>query len=364
MQKTILHDEHLKLKAKMVEFGGWHMPVSYTTVLAEHKNVREDCGVFDVSHMGEVFVTGRDATAYLKAVAMNDVGKLSIGGGQYTGILNEKGGFVDDLIVYRIDQDAYLICTNASNTDKDYEWLKKNIGTFQVYVENRSSQYGQLAIQGPKSLEMCEKVFSKSTYQDISKLSYTGICETDFNGEKIFVARTGYTGEKGFEVYLKNELVEKLWTTLMKNGCHPIGLGARDTLRLEACYLLYGNDMNESVTPLEAGVAWAVGIERGPFIGRDALLRQKESGIPRTLRAFRMNEDGVARHGMEVRDLNGNPIGHVTSGSVLATVGGAGGMCLIQSAAAKLGSQVQIDVRGKTKLATLVKRPLYEARTK
>jgi aminomethyltransferase len=361
-QKTALFEQHKLAGAKMVPFGGWKMPVSYAGVLKEHESVRTGCGVFDVSHMGEIFVSGKEAEKFLQLMTINDITRLSQGKGQYTAILNEKGGMIDDLIVYCIGEDRYLICANASNCQKDYEWIKQHASDFEVTVENQSDAFNQLAIQGPASTKALISVLPE--HKDvISGLDYMGISTIQLSGQTAYLARTGYTGESGFEVYLPESGAIELWKKLLASDMvQPIGLGARDTLRLEACYLLYGNDMNETVSPLEAGIGWATKLDFD-FIGRDALLVQKEQGVKRKLVAFKMLDGGIPRHDMAVFSGDEN-IGTVTSGSVLPTVGGAGGLALLNSDFANIGNKVEIDVRGKRKLAEVVKKPLYIARVK
>lgn len=360
--KTPLYDDHVALKAKMVAFGGWTMPVSYEGVLAEHKTVREQVGLFDVSHMGEVRVKGADAERFLQGITINDLKKLSDGAGQYSALLNEDGGMIDDLIVYRLASTEFFICVNASNSDKDFEWIYEKSKGFNVVVTNESTFWSQIAVQGPNSLKALD-----SLVPDLSSLSYTSIRAISLFGKNALIARTGYTGEWGYEVYLPNEVASKTWNALLqtapKTGAKPIGLGARDTLRLEACYLLYGNDMNDEVNPLEAGIAWATKLDKGDFIGRSALIAKKEAGLQRKIIAFKMLEDAIPRHGMPVVSSSGAVLGEVTSGSVLPTVGGAGGMALVSSSL-KEGDEIWVDVRGKVKRAQIVKRPLYAARVK
>ncbi|MCX6119775.1 MAG: glycine cleavage system aminomethyltransferase GcvT [Proteobacteria bacterium] len=359
-KKTPLYEEHLALKAKMVPFGGWMMPVSYEGVLAEHKHVREHVGLFDVSHMGEIRVKGSEATKFLQYVTINDVTKLADGGGQYSAILNEKGGMIDDLIIYKISSDEYFICVNASNSDKDFNWIQKQSKNFQVAVTNESQQWSQIAVQGPKSMAALATIASP----EFKNLSYTHIQKASLFGESCLIARTGYTGEWGYEIYIPNSIARKTWAALLKApDVKAIGLGARDTLRLEACYLLYGNDMNDDVSPLEAGIAWATKLDKGSFIGRDQLINQKESGLKRKMFAFKMSEDGIPRHGMKAFDLKSGEVGEITSGSVLPTVGGAGGMALL-AATFKEGDSFLVDIRGAKKHATIVKRPIYQAKAK
>ncbi len=359
---------HKSLKAKMVPFGGWLMPVSYTTVLQEHKAVREACGIFDVSHMGEVMVTGANAAAFLQHLTINDIEKLKDGSGQYSAMLHEHGGMIDDLIVYRLKADKYLLCVNASNTAKDFAWIDKQARKFsEVQVADESNLWSQLAVQGPASAKAVEALIGATDLAQFRSLQYMDIMNLKLFGKAALLARTGYTGEHGYEIYLPNEVAEKTWAALLETqpvtGIQPIGLGARDTLRLEACYLLYGNDMNDEVSPLEAGIGWATRLTKADFIGRAALVQQKEAGPKRSQFAFVMVEDGIPRSGMDLY-RNGEKIGVVTSGSVLPTVGGAGGMALIARGKANLNDEVEVDIRGKRKLARLVQKPLYKAKVK
>lgn len=354
------------------------MPVSYTSVLNEHHAVRQGCGLFDVSHMGEIFVSGTDATSFLNFVTINDVTKLQPGAGQYTAMLTPTGGMVDDLIMYQLSTDKYLLCVNASNIKKDYDWLSAHTKNFDVTCENLSEGYAQLAIQGPTSLKALDGLFARSDQESIANLSYMQIspvklCEklsTEAVSQKkgahalsTYIARTGYTGEFGFEIYLPSHLASIAWGYLTSNeNVTPTGLGARDTLRLEACYLLYGNDMDETVSPLEAGISWATKMDKGDFIGKDALTAGRSAGVKRKMIAFKLQDSAIARTGMSIYK-EGALIGTVTSGSVLPTVGGAGGLALVEANAVKIGDSIEIDVRGKRKSANVVKKPLYSART-
>ncbi len=364
--KTPLYNLHKAAGARIVEFGGWLMPVSYAGVLAEHKAVREQCGLFDVSHMGEVRVKGPQAEAFMQHVTMNDASKLEPGQGQYSALLNEAGGMIDDLIVYRLAADEFFICMNASNRSKDFSWISTQAKNFDVHVANESDLHAQLAVQGPTSLQAMRAVIASENLVALENLPYTNIMVAKASGRECLVARTGYTGEHGYEIYLPADHAEKLWTDLLatssKSGIVPVGLGARDTLRLEACYLLYGNEMNDQTTPLEAGVSWAVKLNKPEFIGKAPLVKQKAAGVQQKIVAFKMKGDGIPRHGMTVY-WRGEPSGFVTSGSVLPTVGGAGGMAMV-SAGVVENDELEVDVRGKRKLASVVKRPLYSAKTK
>ena len=379
-KKTPLYDIHRALGAKMLPFGGWLMPVTYTSVLEEHRQVRNSAGLFDVSHMGELRVKGTGAEAFLQRATINDLGRLSDGRGQYTALLNEQGGVIDDLILYRLNCDDFLLCVNASNIEKDYLWLAELLKDQQatgngmvgeasvtgddVSLTNDSSEWAQLAVQGPKSREAMEAVFDGDTLSELQNLTYMGICKGRFEDQELLIARTGYTGEFGYELYLPSDLAPKLWSVLLENSNNrlaPIGLGARDTLRLEACYLLYGNDMNEGVTPLEAGIGWATRLDKEFFVGQEALQKQQESGLTRRLVAFKLEEAGVPRQGMTVFG-DQDTVGAVTSGSVLPILGGAGGLALVSTEFSAIGTELSIDIRGKRKLARVVKKPLYSAR--
>lgn len=359
--QTSLFLTHTELKAKIVPFSGWMMPVSYSTVLTEHKAVRESCGIFDVSHMGELFVSGEDSLSYLQKLTINDASKLVIGKGQYTAILNPDGGMIDDLILYRIGEQEFLICMNASNIAKDTAWFFKHTENFKVSVKDESEFWSQIAVQGPKATSVMGKIFGT----DLVHTEYMSIVQRNYHEKRTWIARTGYTGESGFEIYLPNDLAPLLWKQILATdgAVKPCGLGARDTLRLEACYLLYGNDMNESVSPLEAGIGWATKLTKNDFIGKDALVAQKTQGVKRQIFAFKMHDDGIPRHGMKVFN-NAQEIGEVTSGSVLPTLGGSGGMALLNSNGITEGTHVEIDIRGIRKKAIICKRPLYVAKTK
>lgn len=365
-RKTPLYSMHVQAGAKMVPFGGWLMPVSYSSVLAEHKAVRQACGIFDVSHMGEIRVTGKDAERFLQWMTINDISRLNAGTGQYSAILNTSGGMIDDLIVYKISDFDFFICVNASNRKKDFEWFHEKSHNFAVTVSDESDQWAQIAVQGPNSLAAVLSLLDADEALALKELGYTHIMASRLGGGGALIARTGYTGEFGFEIYLPVTSAASVWTALYelagKHGVVPVGLGARDTLRLEACYLLYGNDMNDGVSPLEAGISWATKIDKGDFIGRSALISQKSGGVKRRMIAFTMSEEGIPRHGMPIF-AKGQRVGEVTSGSVLPTVGGAGGMALVDSSLNE-GASISVEIRGHQKLAKIVRRPLYAARTK
>lgn len=366
VQKTPLYELHKNAGAKLIEFGGWLMPVSYSGVLAEHKNVREACGLFDVSHMGEIRISGPDAERFIQHVTVNDVAKLKNLRGQYTALLKPTGGMIDDLILYRLSDEDFLLCVNASNSAKDHAWLVSQSGSFDVSVRDESTDWAQIAVQGPTSSAALQAIADDDTNQALAELKYASICHAVLDGHECLVARTGYTGEHGYEIYLKPGHAGSIWQALMhtapRTGILPTGLGARDTLRLEACYLLYGNDMNENISPLEAGISWAVKMSKPDFIGKAALERQIADGLKQKIVAFKMQNDGIPRHGMTVY-WQGEPAGYVTSGSVLPTLGGAGGMAMVNPSVCE-NDELEIDVRGNKKLALCQKRPLYLAKTK
>lgn len=364
LKKTPLNAIHHELKAKLVDFGGWEMPIQYTSVIDEHHHVRNLCGIFDVSHMGEIMVQGSDSCNLLQHLTINDISRLAVGQGQYTAMLNHKGGMIDDLIIYRVDNLSFLLCVNASNINKDFSWIQKVSTEYSnIQVSNDSSAWSQIAIQGPKSRDVLQSITSKSEWPQIESLDYMSIYESSFCGDKAFIARTGYTGEVGFEIYLSNNAAPSIYhKCLDHNASLPIGLGARDTLRLEAGYLLYGNDMNEEVTPIEAGISWATKLGLKPsFIGEEAVVNHKNPETNRRkMVAFSLLDKGIARSGMKVF-LGEEQIGTVTSGSHLPSVGVPGGLALVSKDAVSVGQEVEIDIRGKRKLAQICKRPLYSS---
>ena len=362
-KKTPLFDEHKASGARFVDFGGWKMPVFYTSTLEEHAKVREKVGIFDVSHMGEVILEGEASLEFLQFAIVGDAEKIIPGSGLYTAMVNEEGGTIDDLIVYCLEPKKYLLCVNASNTDKDYKWLCKlkdeNFSDKPVRLSNESENYGQIAIQGPASKD----IMSKLTSGKCEELEFCGIANLDVGGHTCLVASTGFTGEFGYELYTPKDKTAPIWRALLDAGAAPIGLGARDTLRLEASFLLYGQDISETISPIEAGIGWAVKPETG-FLGAPVLDKQKKDGAARRLICFQMEEQGIPRAQMEILDREGTPVGFVTSGGVLPTVGGSGGMALVEKMFGKAGDEFYVNLRGKRKLARIVKRPLYSSNAK
>jgi aminomethyltransferase len=357
-KRTPLYERHQALGARIIDFGGWAMPVQYKGILEEHRAVRTACGIFDVSHMGEVGFKGPRAAEAIQRLVTNDVGKLADGGAMYTVACRSTGGIVDDLIVYRHAPDEYLIVVNASNIAKDVAWFKEQAGSLCA-IEDFSAGMALLAVQGPRAVELVQSL----TPDPIGQLrSFQHRGATVAGISKLEVARTGYTGEDGVEIFVGAGQAGKLWDALLdaglKVGLQPIGLGARDTLRLEAKLSLYGNDIDDDHTPHEAGLSWVV--KGKGYIGEEALARQKAEGVKRKLVGFVMRERGTARHGYPILGEGGQPIGVVTSGAIGPTVGANIGMGYVPSAQAEPGTRLVIDCRGKPAQAEVVKGPFYK----
>jgi aminomethyltransferase len=360
-RKTPLYDEHLAAGGRMVPFAGFMMPVQYTSLAEEHEAVRTRAGLFDVSHMGEIFVRGPRALDFVQMVSCNEHSKMAVGRAQYTGLMYPEGTFVDDLLVHRTDEQEYLLVVNAANVDKDFAYLADlaDLET-DVEVSNRSDNWAQIAIQGPLAAEILQAL----TSVDLGQLKYYRFTWGDVSGIHALVARTGYTGEDGFEIYTDPAAASGIWRLLLEEGgpkgLVPAGLGARDTLRLEAGMALYGNDIDETPTPLEAGLGWIVKLAKGDFIGRDVLERQKESGVDRKLVGFEVLDRGIARNGYPVfLEEGADPVGRVTSGTQLPTFGKAMGMAYVPPEAAEAGTDIMIGIRSKSVPARVVKLPFY-----
>jgi aminomethyltransferase len=359
LKRTPLYSLHRELGAKMVDFGGWEMPVQYEGILQEHRAVRERVGLFDVSHMGELELHGPGALNALQALTPNDVSRLADGRCQYSAFLTERGTFVDDLLVYRREADSFLLVVNAGNTDKDFEWALSH-ASGSVEVENRSDNYALIAVQGPLSAKLVAGASDGSP----AALPYYGFSTMRVLGEKALVSRTGYTGEDGFEVYLSPESAERVFRGLLAAGeplgVAPCGLGARDTLRLEAKMALYGNDIDDSVTPWEADLGWIVRMNKGDFVGRAALENQKRAGVARKLVGFEMVDRGIARHGYAAAAPAG--AGVVTSGTHSPTLGKAIGLAMLPSSDSAVGTEFSIDIRGRQAVARVVETPFYRSK--
>lgn len=339
----------------MIDFGGWEMPVHYSSIIKEHKAVRQSAGLFDVSHMGEVKVSGEDALDNLQRILSNNIGKLNIGQATYTVMCNPDGGIKDDFLVYRIAENEYLLIVNASNIEKDYDWIKENLEG-EVYVENLSKDYGLLALQGPKSEEILEKI----TDIDLSNIKYFRFADDKVAGIKTLISRTGYTGEKGFELYCNSDDVEDLWNAIMNSGeeldLKPAGLGARNTLRLEKKLCLYGNDIDENTNPLEAGLSFAVDLNKDDFIGKEKIMEVKKNGIEKKLIGFKLIGRGIPRHGYDITKEE-KKIGRVTSGSFSPSLNENIGLGYVNVEEAEVGNEIDIMIRNRKVKAEIVETP-------
>ena len=359
MKKTQLHSIHESLSAKMASFAGYDMPIQYEGVTAEHLTVRKTVGVFDVSHMGEFLITGQGALELIQKVSSNDASILKIGDAQYSCLPNDKGGIVDDLLVYRIKDDTYLLVVNASNIEKDWNWISSQ-NTDGVAIRNLSDTYSLLAIQGPKAVDAMQAL----TSVNLSEIKFYTFRIGDFAGiENVIISATGYTGSGGFEIYCKNEEVEEIWTKVFEAGkeyeIKPIGLAARDTLRLEMGYCLYGNDIDDTTSPLEAGLGWVTKFKK-EFTNSSFLKNQKTEGVTKKLVGFELIDKGVPRRDYEIIDVEGNAIGTVTSGTMGPSVKKGIGMGYVPTAYAKTGSEIYIKVRKRLLKAQIVKMPFYK----
>jgi aminomethyltransferase len=358
MKRTALNATHKKAGARMVEFAGYEMPVEYSGIRDEHMTVRNAVGVFDVSHMGEFWVKGPGALDLIKKVASNDPSVLRPGQAQYTCFPNGKGGIVDDLLVYCLSNEQYLMVVNASNIQKDWDWVNQQ-NEFGAVLENVSDAVSQLAVQGPKAI----KTLQKLTEVNLQEIKFYSFVSGEMAGVKdVIISATGYTGAGGFELYCKNEDVEKLWNAIFKAGeefgIKPVGLGARDTLRLEMGYCLYGNDIDDTTSPIEAGLGWITKFNNGrQFIDRDYLMMQKNEGVSRRLRGFVLLEKGIPRHGYELVDSKGNVIGNVTSGTISPVLGKGIGLGYVAKEYAAFGTGIYVKIRNKTIPAEIVKLP-------
>lgn len=360
LKRTPLYSAHLKQSAKMVPFAGWEMPIEYTGLVEEHHAVRQAAGIFDVSHMGEVTVNGPDAIAFVDYLVSNDVTTLVDQQVLYTHLCYEHGGTVDDLLVYRLSQERLLLVINASNIDKDVQWILSHKGEFDVTINNTSDTTAEVAIQGPKA----EAILQKLTQFDLQNIKFFFCQESvDVAGVSCLISRTGYTGEDGFEVYMAPVHAETVWDALLAagkgDGLLPTGLGCRDTLRFEASLPLYGNELSDDISPLEAGLGMFVKLEAGDFIGKSALLNQKQEGVAQKIVGFEMVEAGIPRHGYEVVKA-GSVIGHVTTGYYSPTLEKTIGLALIQADHAKLDTEFEIQIRKKTKLAKQISKRFYQ----
>lgn len=360
LKKTPLNAAHRALGGKMVDFGGWDMPVQYPAgVIEEHIATRTRAGLFDVSHMGEIWVEGPDAIPFVNRITTNDVTKLVDGQAHYSALPNEDGGVVDDLLVYRFAEDRLLLVVNAGTTDKDWEWINKNKGNENISLRNASSEYCQIAIQGPKAVEILQKL----TETELSPIGYYHFTEGKVDGVDAIISRTGYTGEDGFEVYAAADRAEQLWNKLLETGKEhgilPCGLAARNTLRLESAMSLYGHELSDEISTLEANLGWITKLQKGDFIGRDQIAALKENGLTRKLIGFEMKEPGIARDGFDIY-VGDEKVGVVTSGSPAPFLKKNIGLAFLPPEFANVGQEIRIDVRGKRLAAEVVPTPFYK----
>lgn len=359
LRQTALTDKHIALGAKMVPFAGYLMPVSYDGINVEHENVRSNVGVFDVSHMGEFILKGEHALDLIQLVTSNDASKLTDGKVQYSCFPNDKGGIVDDLLVYRIDAKTYMLVVNASNIEKDWNWIRQH-DKWNVEMHNISDKTSLLAVQGPKAAEVLQKL----TSMDLKNMEYYTFSKGVFAGvENVLVSATGYTGAGGFEVYFENAAADTIWNAIFEAGksvgIKPAGLGCRDTLRLEMGFCLYGNDIDDTTSPIEAGLGWITKFTKD-FVNSSALKAQKENGVEKKLVGFELIERGIPRHDYTISDADGNIIGKVTSGTQSPSLQKAIGMGYVKTAFAKEGTEIFINIRDKAISAKVVKIPFYK----
>lgn len=358
MKKTPLNEVHRELGARMVEFAGWDMPVQYESALKEHLAVRQAAGLFDVSHMGQLEMIGTDALQMIQKVTCNDAARLADGQAQYSAFLYPEGTFVDDIVVYRMNAEHMFICINAANISKDFEWVKAQ-QEGDVEIHNRSDQYAQLAIQGPQALSILQELVEI----ELPSIKRYWFAFGKVDGTEALISRTGYTGEDGFELYIAAARAESIWRKLLKagesRGLTPAGLAARNTLRLEACYALYGHDIDNTTTPWEADLGWIVKLNKGEFIGKHSLVTQKEAGVKQKLAALEMVDRGIARDGFPVY-LGGKQIGQVTSGTFSPSLQRSIGLAYVPAAHAGTGQELDVDIRGKRLKAKVVEKPFYQ----
>lgn len=363
MKKTPLYEKHLESKGKMIDFGGWLLPVEYAGIIPEHEAVRNRAGLFDVSHMGEVTIEGEAAEAFLQRLVTNDISKMDAGQMNYSPMCYPNGGVVDDLLIYKYSSGKYLLIVNAANTNKDVEWLRFN-ASGNVEVKDESYKYAQLALQGPKA----QRILQKLTDQNLEELRFFYFChDVKIGTITALVSRNGYTGEDGFEILVKPGDAERLWDKIMEagknEGLMPAGLGARDILRFEVCLPLYGHEIDKEITPLEAGLGSFVKLDKEDFIGRNVLAEQKYYGLKRRLTAFEMTDRGIPRAGFEVF-AGDQKIGHVTTGSYSPTLKRNIGLALLDEAFSAEGTELEVMIRNKRLKGRVIRKPFYSKKYK
>jgi len=357
LKKTPINEEHKKLNARLVDFTGWEMPVQYAGIIEEHVQVRSTCGIFDVSHMGEIDVKGKEAEKCLRYLLTNDVSVLNVNQTHYSGLCYPNGGFVDDLLVYKFNDEHYMLCVNAANTDKDYQWMVESNNT-NAQIINKSPEFAQISLQGKKARQILQPL----TDVDLKSIKYYWFTRGDICESPAIISATGYTGERGFELFMKPEEAGMIWRKLLEKGSDfglcPVGLGARDTLRLEAKMALYGNDIWNETTPLEADLEWICKFDKPDFIGKSVMVKQKNEGISRKLVGFEMIERGIPRHNYKIQK-DGNEIGKVTSGSFAPFLKTTIGLGYVNLPFDEIGTELDIIIREKPVKAKVVKTPFY-----
>lgn len=355
-KRTCLYDKHVELGAKMVPFGGFEMPIQYTDIVDEHNAVRKACGVFDVSHMGEVLVTGNEAERFVQHIFTNDISGAPVGKIFYGMMLHENGGTIDDLLVYKMGESEFFLVINAANIDKDYAWISAQAGNFDVKVENQSEYYGQIAVQGPQA----EAVVEKHLALACKELQFYTFTTLEAEGETVIVSRTGYTGEDGFEIYGSHAYIRHCWDRLMACGeVKPCGLGCRDTLRFEVGLPLYGDELTDEISPIEAGLGMFVKLDKEEFVGKEAVARQKAEGVTRKIVGIELSGRAIPRHGYEVVVAD-KVVGTVTTGYNSISTGKSVCMALVDIAYAKLGTPVQVRIHRKLQDGVVTKKRFYE----
>jgi aminomethyltransferase len=372
LKRTPLYQAHQKLGGKLIEFGGWEMPVQYSSIVDEHHAVRRAAGIFDISHMGEICVSGPSAAAFLNHALTNDVRKLQVGDGQYSLMCNQRGGVVDDLYVYRLRDEDYLLIVNASRIAADWDWLQEQYESGavagQINIKDSSDEFGAVAIQGPRVVDFINEAVSGGSIggtfvSKVSDLKKNQLGIFVFEAATIYIARTGYTGEDGFEIIAPAEIIEAVWTKALAaghKGClQPAGLGARDTLRTEVCYPLYGHELDENTTPIEAGLGFFVKLDKGTFVGRDVLAAQQANGTEKKLVAFKMTERSAPPRPDYPIWINGSSAGKVVSGTQSPSLNAGIGMGYVPSKLAVPGTRIEIEIRGKRAPAEIVPKPLF-----
>ncbi len=376
LKRTPLFAAHQQLGGRLIEFGGWEMPVQYSSIVDEHLAVRKAAGIFDISHMGEICVNGPSAAAFLNRVLTNDIRKIAVGQGQYTLMCNQRGGVVDDLYVYRLGDEDYLLIVNASRIDADWDWIQEQYEggavSGEIRIRNCSEEFGAVAIQGPRVVEFINQVVPGGSISGTFVSKATDLKKNElgafvFDAATIYLARTGYTGEDGFEVVAPAAIIEAVWTrslALGHQGClQPAGLGARDTLRTEVCYPLYGHELDENTTPIEAGVGFFVSLDKGEFVGRSVLAEQKANGTKKKLVAFRMTEKSAPPRPHYPIWVGGERVGEVVSGTQSPSLNAGIGMGYVGPRFAKAGTGIEIEIRGKRAPAEVVAKPIYRKST-